>query len=51
MEAGGHGMTSKPIKNRLLVVVCFVFNFISRLNFPSRMIAHTVCNLPKKYFL
>lgn len=50
MEAGGHDTTSKPIKNMLLVV-CFVFGFISRLNFPSRRIAHTLCNLSEKDFL
>lgn len=49
MEAGGHGTTNKPIKNRL--VVCFVFDFISRLNFLSRRIAHILCSLSKKYFL
>lgn len=50
MEAGGHGMTSKPIKNRLIIVVCVVFDFISRLNFLSRRIAHTVCNFLKSTF-
>lgn len=43
-------MTSKPTKNRLIFVVRFVFDFIGRLNFLSRRIAHTVCNLFKSTF-
>lgn len=43
MEAGGRGTTSKPIKNRFVVVVCFAFDLISRLNFPSRRILCAIC--------